>query len=355
MIDAYPDVSDTVLAHIGLAEMLARQGETAEALGHWHDAPDSCPPIIVQSGRFANCMIAWSIFVQREAERPAARVLRLVAETGLDAELITQISQINQTQPDEWFALPVQKRAMLVRKLIAADQLELAQQTLDAAYADRPDRKSATALHGLLVEAIRDKVEAALSEIERLIASGKPEAAITLATKALERRPCTSLQPEDNLEPNARLYSLRGEARLAMGHDLAALDDFYAVANSGDAFERDAARKSGGAGFWSGAGTSAAHAPSSICSIHDDPDVLALTARLDRRERGEPVVLISADDESRHGRHAQAAHACRRTFTAISRWRCAKSAFPTAARRWLRRLFNAHMPISFRCSARSAM
>ena len=297
IIDAYPDVSDSVLAHIGLAEIPARQGKTADALGHWHDALELLPadhraiePLHELYDRLVDLRPS-------PAEPPAVMVLRLVGDTGLNAELIAQIDQINQAQPDKWFVIPAQKRAALVRKLIAADHLELAQQTLDAAYADRPGRKSAAALHTLLVDAIRGKVEGALGEIERLIAAGKHEAAITLATKCLENRPCTVLQPEDNLEPNGSLYLLRGQAHLALGHDLIALNDFHDAATSSDVSERTIAHKRVAwilERRWDIKGARA------ILDLLDpcDSEVANSQARLDRRERGEPVILTECVNEA---------------------------------------------------------
>ncbi|MEO8394370.1 MAG: DUF87 domain-containing protein, partial [Chloroflexota bacterium] len=286
LIDVYPDAPDAVLAQIGLAEALRQQGRDAEALIHWQAAVADLPadhraqePLRKLHDRLVGAPVC-------ETESPAWKVLKAFAERGLDAELMTHISAVNQAQPAEWFVVPVQKRAALLRRLIAADQLPLAEQTLSAAFADRPQGKSAANLRALLDDAIRAHETAALAEIERLIAAGRCEKAIAYATSALDLRPAASL------------YCARGQARLAIGGDLGALEDFYLAENAARSeAEQSAARKA--IAFvlerrWDLSGARA------VLDLLDprDPDVLRSQERLDRRERGEPVILTERVSEA---------------------------------------------------------
>ena len=279
LIDIYPDVPDAVLAQIGLVEALGRQGRAAEALIGWQAAVEALPadhraqePLHKLHDRLAGSPL-------QGTESPACEILHRLSTDGLDAQLQTQISQINQTQPEAWFTVPTLKRAALVRRLIAAGEFALAEQTLAAAFADHPERKSAANLRALLDDAINAQVESALAEIERLIAEGRHERAIAQAAAALEIR------------LDSRLFGACGRARLGMGSDLAALDDFYsAEANARTEAERSDARKAIALVLeqrWDIAGARA------ILDLLDprDPDVLRSRARLDRRERGEPFVL----------------------------------------------------------------
>lgn len=279
LIDAYADAPDAALAQIGIAEMLARRGEIHAALEHWQIAVDFLPgdhaaikPLRLMYERLMGAN-------QPHGDQPAWKALQILGAKDIPASLVTQVSRVNETCPEDWLMLPVTKRAALVRKLITEGQLRLAQETISAAFADQPQRKTAVTLRALLDEAIRRKVGTLATEVERLVSAGNYGNAITLASNALDLRRA------------ARLYLARGQARLASGADLAALDDFFAADTHADTdTERSAARKAAALVLeqrWnvSGARTMLDMLPPG------DTDMLRSRARLERRERGEPVVM----------------------------------------------------------------
>ncbi len=280
LMDTFPGASEVVLAQLGLAEALVREDKRDEALKHWQMALELLPdkhqalkPVQALYERIAG------VETRPKVEQGALRAVQLFDEKGISVELTMQISRVNEIKPDDWFALTPGKRAALIRKLIAAGQLKLAGETLAVAFADKPGRKSAADLQAQLDEAIHARIEAALTKTDALISAGRAEEAITLASRALE------------LRRDARLLLARGNARLAAGSDLAALEDFFAatsVAISDD--ERYAAHKAAALVLerrWNISGARAA-----LDRLNpNDPDVMRARARLERRAHGEPVVL----------------------------------------------------------------
>src|SRR5262249_40859154 len=115
LIDRYPNLSDALLARIGMGEALAEQGKTADALLHWQAAVDALP---VGHNAAESLHLLHDRLLDAAPAAGKSSLEQLI--DGFDADLI---AHINQTRPDEWLTLTPQKRAALVRRLIAADHL----------------------------------------------------------------------------------------------------------------------------------------------------------------------------------------------------------------------------------------
>lgn len=279
MIDDYPDAPDPVLAHAGIAELLTQQGVLDQALEHCQIAIDLLPPdhpVLKTLRELYNCIAHAD---EPPADAPVFPALRAVAKGGLSADALRQIRRVNEHTPDAWFTVPIRERGVVVRRLIDAGHLKLARETLALACADKPERKLVVVLRQRLERAVAQHIEATLDEAHALIAAERAEAVVALASEALE------------LHPDARLYRLRGEARLALAYDLAALDDFHSAAqHAREEGERAMALRAAALVLerrWNIAGAWAI-----LNQLNPaDADVRRAGARLERRERGEPVVL----------------------------------------------------------------
>ncbi|HVU10735.1 MAG TPA: type IV secretion system DNA-binding domain-containing protein, partial [Phototrophicaceae bacterium] len=274
-MDEYPDASEAALAHIGMGDVLVVMGERDQALDHYQRAGDLLP----DHSRALHLLntLHEQIIVKTVStpEREVQQIVWALDEQGVSAEVVARISRINQRQPDEWQALAAAQRARLMRRLIEAAQLKLADETLAVAFTAQS--KLGNKLRQQLDSAVDQVVETALIDMEQQA----PELGIAVASQALD------------LWADARLYQARGRLRLQTGADLAALEDFYAaVAHARDADQRYAARKAAALVLerrWNVSGARA------ILDLLDpnDVDVRSAYDRLGRRERGEPFVLTT--------------------------------------------------------------
>ncbi len=265
LADRYTGLSEALLARAGMVEALLALGDSARALENWQRLIDLLP------GDHAALPALHQLRQQIIGSPDDSAIQRLVdAPLNDDA-----ISQINQNAPADWRSLPASRRARLIRRLIDAGHLKLAQATLAAAFPPDVPLKTAARLTARLDQALDQHIEAAL----RLAEGASLEDQIVRLTDALD------------LRPDARLYLARGNARLALGYDLVALDDFYAAASAASSDrDQDAARKSAALVLERRWDVQGSRSMIQLLSQHD-PDGKRLLARLDRRERGEPVVL----------------------------------------------------------------
>ncbi|MBK8026941.1 MAG: hypothetical protein IPK19_37530 [Chloroflexi bacterium] len=192
--------------------------------------------------------------------------------------------RINDRDAQSWEKLTTAQRATVIRRLIAAGQLKLAREVLTLAFGpDSGSRRSHTLLQ-TLERAIESRLETVTAEAEVLIRAGKPEAAIAVLTDSLA------------LREDPRLHLTRGDARLALGHDLQALGDYYSVSRDPDIGLSDRARKAA-VGIlerrWDIEG--ARHL---LGGISESTFVERAAARLTRREDGEPAVIVEAANET---------------------------------------------------------
>ncbi len=272
-MDDYPDVSEAALAHIGMGDVLAAQGEREQAFDHYRRAGDLLPEHSPALNLLNTLHERLTVEAAVTPDREPLQIIRALDERGINAEVLARISRVNERQPDEWLVLLPAQRARLIRTLIAADHLKLAGETLALAFA--PESKLAIKLCQQLNAAVDQAVKAALIDVQ----NQSPETGIAIASQALD------------LRADARLYHTRGLLRLQTGADLAALDDFYAAAaHAREDDQRYAARKAAALVLerrWDVSGARA------ILDLLDpsDVDVCSAYDRLERRERGEPVVL----------------------------------------------------------------
>lgn len=272
--------------HIGIAETLEAAGDRDAAYAHIEQAVELLPLERRTKGQvfmlYTRLKPSHVEQPQNEAESSAMRALRLTAE-GVTPDAVLQITRINDNQPDAWMQIAVAQRAAVVRRLIAAGQLKLAREVLALAFADNPERKLAQDVHRALERAIDAHLAAVSAEADEMTRSGRPETAITLLTDALA------------LRDGASLHLARGEARLALGHDLQALGDFYGIRADADSAVRDRARKAAVGVLerrWDIDG-----AKLLLSELDDEIFVSRALARLERRAKGEPAVVVEEVQE----------------------------------------------------------
>ncbi len=262
----------TVAARIGLAEMHEKRGDQAAAYAQAQAALAALPKDHQAAPLLRSLTTRLETGAPPTPDQAALKAYALFKHGGLNAETLLQVSRINERQPGDWKVLPAQQRTRLVKALIAGGQLKLAAETIDAAFTDKP--KSVPGLRAALNQQIEAEIAALLED------PPAPEALITAASKLLE------------LQADPDLLFARGMARLAIDHDLLALDDFYTVIQlTAAAALKTRARKQAVGVLerrWNIEGAR------TILDQLDarDPDVKVMRARLDRRENGEPVVHI---------------------------------------------------------------
>ncbi|MBK9745990.1 MAG: ATP-binding protein [Chloroflexi bacterium] len=276
-LDVGEATHSAVIAHVGMAEAYEKVGDLAAAYAQAQLALTALPADHQSAPTLRALVTRLESGAPPTPDQTALKAYALFRQGGLNAETLLQIGRINERQPADWTVLPTQQRTRLVKALIAAGQLKLAAETIDAAFADKP--KSVPGLRAALTAQIEAEIAALLDD------PPAPEALITAASKLLE------------LQADADLFYARGMARLATEHDLLALDDFYSVMQSEAAKPLKTRARKQAVGVlerrWNIEGAR------SILDQLDprDPDVQIMRERLDRRENGEPVVHIEAANE----------------------------------------------------------
>lgn len=285
------EVDVPALAMLGIAAILRHNGDRAEALALAENARTRLPtdkqntaPLLALINGLKNMPSETS--QSSGEESPAVRAVRLLKEsdgtnTAITADVLMQITRMNDNLPESWKAIPPAQRSALIRRLITTGHLKLARESLHLAFSDRPQLKTADDLRAALLVAIDAHLATVVDSAGALTREGKPEAAIALLGDAL------------SLRDEAALHFARGEARLALGHDLQALSDFYSVINAPNADLQARARKAA-IGIlerrWDIEG-----ARLMLSGLDPaDPFVQRSYARLDRRSKGEPALLVEA-------------------------------------------------------------
>lgn len=284
LLDRYElDISAKVtIAHVGLAELFGQQGQPAAALRHLDAALDALPqrhPAIPRLRTLRREYLQGSQSGSAIDHEQAQRLLAAFRQDGLTPAVIAGIHQLCQTSPTAWFGLPVQSRLAVVRRLMAGERFDLAQQVLDAACADNPARPSVRKLADRLAAAVRARQASLLAEAQAALADGRLERASSLGDAVLAMR-----------ADHAPARLVRGRARLASGQGVLALDDFYAALRL--AQEEETRRSAAmGAAMALARGWEFVRARRILDGI-DGEQAAALRARLDRRLRDEPVVRV---------------------------------------------------------------
>jgi hypothetical protein len=214
---------------------------------------------------------------------PALIAFQQSAQHGVTASLAVQISRLND-EAEAWKPLKAVQRVALVRRILAAGLLRLARETAIAAFSDQPLSRSAISARQIVEDAISTRIDAVLARSSQLLAEEKPEAAVEMLGEMIA------------LRDTPHLRMARAEARLALGHDLPALSDLYSI----DRVKEDPAlvQRSLQTAFgilerrWDIEGGRAL-----LMHITDRDFVARAHARLTRRERGEPAIVIEPAHE----------------------------------------------------------
>ncbi|MBN2304910.1 MAG: type IV secretion system DNA-binding domain-containing protein, partial [Anaerolineae bacterium] len=279
--------SKDVIAQVGLAELLAQREQWPDALEHVQVALDALPQrhsAIAKLNELRQTCISNQRKNPTASSQQARDLVNAFRRDGATPHLSGEIRYVCQRNPSAWWALPVQTRLSLVRGLVAGDQLELAHQVMRAAFADNPDRKSVRQLAARLDERTRVHLEESVTQAREALAAERFEQAIHLADAALSLRRDHAL---------ARL--VRGQARLKVGQDLAALDDFHTVLRVGGPVETVQAARVGAAAAlerrWDFAGA--------LDMLHglDFEEASIIRARLERRRQNVPAVQVRCADQ----------------------------------------------------------
>ncbi|MBL8130279.1 MAG: type IV secretion system DNA-binding domain-containing protein [Anaerolineae bacterium] len=271
---------------IGLAETLEAEGKRDAARQALAQALDMLPEEALGRASLGTLRGKLELGQSKLLPAPPAeessvhQALRQSAAGSITQDVVTLITRINDHEPEAWTRLTTTQRASLIRRLTAAGHLKLARDVLALAFAEDAESRRGIEARQTLDHAISARLETVIGDAETLIQAGKPEAAIALLSDALA------------LRDDARLHLARGDARLALGHDLQALGDFYAVSRDADSAVSTRARKAA-VGIlerrWDIEGARAL-----LSDIDDEVFVSQALARLARRADGEPAVIVEA-------------------------------------------------------------
>ncbi|MBZ0274978.1 MAG: tetratricopeptide repeat protein, partial [Anaerolineae bacterium] len=204
---------ETVIAHVGLAHLLAAEKQTARARYH----ADLALKLLGNKAEQPIRELRGSLETQ-VTESSAIWELSGAAEQPLSLDTVKRIQQLSVANPGGWLEVPLKSRLALARGLVKAEYIEAARQFMTVAFTDNPARKSVTDLHARLDKAVSARIGLLLTETRQTLEARQIERALDLTEQAL------ALNPGD-LE--ARL--LHGECLLRSGRGPAALNDFRAV------------------------------------------------------------------------------------------------------------------------------
>lgn len=274
------EAPDAVIARVGLAHLKGERGEIAPALRLLDAALADLPEDHASREHLETQRAAWVARLAPAQEDTAANVIGQWQREGLTPAVALELARTCQTAPTAgWAAIALQTRRALVRSVIEAGRIELAQTALDAVFADNPSRKTVARLRTLLAEVTAAWMSERLAQGWQALRSGMPEIALGIADSLLDLAPA-----------NAAARLLRGEAHQADGNIVFALDDFRAAiaAAAEPAVARNARLGAARTLEASGDFEQAQHL------LRDLPgaDAEEVRARLDRRQRGEPAVRL---------------------------------------------------------------
>ena len=283
VIDRYglDEAPPALIAHIGLAELTAAQGDTPAAIRHLDRALADLPAGHAAARRLRTLRGKWlaEAAPELELEQPAAAALAAWEHDGLTPEVAAQVRYVAETAPAAWRETAPETRHALARALLDASDLALAQMFLGAAFADERADGVVGSLRAELASAVARQVAALTAGARNALADGQPERAMAGVEVAL------TLLPGD---PEALL--LRADALLAQDNPLAALSAFHAILDRATDPQVTTAAQLGVA-----RALEARHELAGALAALDgleDTAANAVRQRLARRQRGEPVVVV---------------------------------------------------------------
>lgn len=275
LIDAPPEAA----AHAGLAYLYYRQGDTARAQKHRDQALALLPDNHPTADKLHELIVIHADAPPPEPNEPARRVFEMLKADGATPDWLATVNRINERSPRAWSGIGAVQRAAVIRACVRAGRLKLAFETFTLAFGDALTSKTALNLKGDLDRAAATLVDAVVRDAGRALDQGRAEETVQLTNRALE------------LRQDARLLALRGQARELLGHDLIGLEDYFAAAVVGDEIQQHSARKAAAGVLerrWDIDGARAI-----LNGLNTaDPDIRRANARLLRRERGEPVIVV---------------------------------------------------------------
>lgn len=283
LVDRYglAEAPQAAVAHMGIADILAGRGQPGRALRHLDAVLGLLPENHAARENLNKQRERWMEDLE-PAEQGRSQAMQAVEhwqQSGLTPEVLFEIERACQVAAAEWRDVPLAWRYGLVRALLAEMHVPAARAVLDAAFADNPKRKTVGQLRMRLASTLEDYAAQRLARARQALQNGLPEAAIEMADGVLE------LQPD--CVP-ARM--LRAEAHLSIGNTLGALNDFHAVRAT--ASDKQTVRA---ACLGAARALEACHdfaAARDLLRGFDDDEVARTCARLDRRQRGEPLVRL---------------------------------------------------------------
>ena len=223
------DLAPALIARVMLAELDARDGHLAEAQGHTQ---------IVLDALALDHPARASLEALEQHCRPVptpAEMARDLAEAhpegcwALEAPevLVGRIEALH----DGWSGVPLRLRETLVRRLIATSEDAVAEALLEHAFDASKQPATVHKLRGLLQTRREQRAAAILGEAEAAFEQGQWEPALKLATRVDAETPSSD---------TARM--LRAHALIALGNDLAALDELRSLSNAADETQQTASR-----------------------------------------------------------------------------------------------------------------
>ncbi len=271
------------LANIGLAELI-KDTDTAAAIRYVRAASEALGSDHRAQPELDILISTFETKTPTE-EHPAQKIALALKDKDepITPALLHQIARLSDDRPAVWMELPLQTRLMIARRLLRSGILKSAQQVLDTAFTDNPNRTVVIDLRRELKKAVDANIQNALRDADAELKAGDPETAIQIISQAMQ------------IEQNIDLVLLRGKARMTAGHDAPALEDFYrVVAMSDDHGMIQQARKGIAALLekrWDLYG-----AKNVLDSADKDHDVMVSLERVERRKRGEPFILVEQTD-----------------------------------------------------------
>ena len=222
--------SDATHAHLGAAEMLIRLERRSEAPPHINSVLDTLSRRDPARRRLEDLRTECSlpdvptpIGEPPQPSRPLSALIETFRAEGLVPRVVAELRYLCQGETATWHLVPLQTRLALLRRLVAGAYLDLAQLFAHIAFVDNPARLSVQRALARMENAVATFLAATTAQAQDALEAGHYEQSIDHADTALRLRP----------DHTAALL-VRGQARLASGHDLQALNDFHAVLHRED-------------------------------------------------------------------------------------------------------------------------
>ena len=272
---------EAIEARTGLAEQLAALGEMDQAIEQITLAINALPLDHTARATLRALRREWrsGISVAEEIEPLPVQLLEMWYSTGLTPEMVSQVRYACATGPEGWNVWPLKERRALVTALLDADEPGLARTALGIIFADNPRRKTVIALGKQTAAAIDATVNGHLDRARDALHDKDPDRAYTAVEAALALEPA-SIQAQ----------RLLAETQIALNMPVRALNTYRAVLARATSEEDRVAAQLG-----------AAHAlearrelPAALEQIAtlNAPEAIRTRERIQRRQRGEPAVLL---------------------------------------------------------------